>query len=448
MKSGVKWIGACAAGLMLLSGCSAAPTGSPAASSSASGTAAAETAAGSELDWSKINDPSLKGQEITLLWSNDKNNLMADTFAEFTKQTGIKVNAVSTDYNSLYNKISTAVMSNSSDIDVVEMDTIWAGQFLKGNFAVDLTNVVPPDVQKQFSPSSLESVKYDGHLVAIPHFSSTKHFYWNTELLARAGIDKPPVTWDQFREDSLKLKELGIYASAWSWKQAEGLVCDFVSLTSAFGGKFFDDNGKPIFNQGGGVQALQFMTDLVQKDKTVDPASLQWTENDVQNAFAAGKIAMMSNWEYMYPDLDDPTKSKVAGKTDVGLMPGEGGILSAAVTGSEGLAILQSSKHKEAALAFLNFVASKEFQLPFFQKTGNYPSLNELFQDSEVVNSDKSNHFSKIVNQYQYGYNRPNAPGYVTWSDALAAEIHEALVGNKTPQAALDSAVQKIESSQ
>lgn len=423
-------------GILLTTGCSAIPT-------SGSGNATKMSAG---LDWKKTNDPSLKGQEITVLWTNTdgENGPRSQLIKEFTKQTGIKVKELAVDYNSLYNKITTAALSNSSDIDVVEMDTIWAGQFYQGNIVEDLTHIVPKDVQDKFTPSSIGSVTYDGHLLAIPFFSSTKHFYWNKELLQKAGYDHPPKTWSEFREVSKKLKEQGIYASGWSWKQAEGLVCDYVSLVYAFGGKFFE-NGKPVFNQGGGLKALQFMADLINKDRTVDPASLQWTENDVNSAFSAGKIAMMSNWEGIYPDIDNPKKSKVAGKTDVGLMPGEGSVVSAAVTGSEGIAIMKNSKHKQAALAYLKWIGSKEFQYGHFAKAGYYPSLQSLYQDPEILKADTTKKIGKIKAQFQYGVDRPNAPEYVKWSDALAAELHDALLGKKSPQEALDSAVKQIE---
>ncbi len=420
---------------ILLTGCNAAPP-----TSGEKGGAKDE-----KLSWNNKKD--LKGEEITLLWVNTdgENGPRGKILKEFTKDTGIKVKEIAVDYNSLYNKITTAVLSNSADIDLAEMDTIWAGQFMEGKIAYDLADSVPKDVQKKYTQSSLSSVIYKDQLAAVPFFSSTKHFYWNKELLAKAGYNAPPKTWDEFREMSKKLTKNGVYGSAWSWKQAEGLNCDFVSLVYGFGGKFFDENGTPVFNKSGGLKALQFMVDLVQKDKTVDPASMQWSEDDVKNAFAAGKIAMMTNWEGMYPDLNDPSKSKVMNKTDVGLMPGNGDVESAAVTGSEGISLMRDSKHKQAALQFLKWMSTKQFQLPMFEQDGMYPTLEGLYDDPDLKAADKTKTVDKIMKQYQYGQNRPNAPGYVEWADILSAEIHEALLGKKSPEDALNTAAKNIE---
>lgn len=427
----------------LLTGCSVAPTSKSNSQAGSSGSGSSSSS--DQLSWNSNQD--LKGQTITLLWSdtNGADGPQAQILKEFTKETGIKVNELGVNYNDVYGKVTQAAMSNSSNIDLAEMDTIWAGQYYEGNIAVDLTSLVPDSLKQQFTKSSLSSVTYNDHLVAMPWFSSTKHFYWNTKLLAQAGISSPPKTWDEFEADSLKLKAKGIMASGWSWKQAESLNCDYVSLVYAFGGQFFDANGKPAFNQGGGLEALQYMVKLLNTDKTIAPGSLQWDENDVMNNFAAGKIAMMTNWEGAYPKLNDPKQSSIVGQSDVGLMPGEGDVVSSAVTGSEGVAIMKSSKHKQAALEFLKWLASKKTQIELFQKAGNYPALQTAYDDPSLKAADPTNTIDKYAAQFAYGHNRPNAPGYVQWSDILSAQLHDALLGQVSPKDALDKAATQIQ---
>jgi multiple sugar transport system substrate-binding protein len=445
MRNKQKYAQPIAIGLMistLLMGCSAVPQkANP--DSSAKQTDNGVPKSENTLSWEKTNDPSLKNEQVTIL-AVDTDNTVTKLMNKFTEDTGIKLNVIGVDYNSLYTKVTTAALSNSSDIDLIEMDTIWAGQFLKGNIVEDLTNVVPADYQKQFTQSSLSSVQYENKLAAMPYFSSTKHFYWNNDLLKKAGYTSPPKTWDEFREVSKKLTKDGVYGSGWSWKQAEGLNCDFVGMVYSFGGEFFDKNNNFVANSPGAVKALQYMSYLIHVDKTVDPASLQWSEDDVAKAFAAGKIAMMSNWEGNYPMLNDPARSKVVNLTDVGLLPGQGSVVSATVTGSEGIAIMKASKHKQAALAFLKWMSSKNFQQPNFIDRGQYPVLQSLYTDPEVKKADETNTIDKIMAQFQYGQNRPNGPGYVEWADILSTEIFNALSGSKTPQVAMDDAQKKI----
>ena len=66
------------------------------------------------------------------------------------------------------------------------------------------------------------------------------------------------------------------------------MICDYAQLLGAFGGKFLDASGKPAFQTGGGLQALQFMKMLLDEG-LADPASTSSLEADVLKAFAAGQ---------------------------------------------------------------------------------------------------------------------------------------------------------------
>lgn len=410
--------------------------------------AASSGTAAKQLTWAGTTAPALKSQTVTVLtWNQGTPQQDKALLDLFTKDTGIPLKLIDVGYDSVYNKVTLAAAAKTSDIDTTIMDTIWAGQYYKGNIAVDLTNIVPADVKSQFTPASLSSVEYDNHLMGIPNMSSTKHFYWNTAMLQQAGITSPPKTWTEFLADSKiiqqKLGGNGVYASAWSWKQAEGLTCDYVSMVGAFGGTFFDSQGNPVFNQGGGLEALQYMITLL-KSGTVNPASLQWSENDVANAFEAGKVAMMSNWDGMATGWNDPSQSKIVNQWEVGILPGHGNIVSAAVTGSSGFSIMKNSQHQEAALAFLKWVGSSGYQIPAYTQESIYPSLTAMYTNPQITGSAAGSLLPKYAEQFKYGVNRPNAPGYVQWSDIINAQLHKALLGQGTPQADLDAAVSQI----
>jgi multiple sugar transport system substrate-binding protein len=432
----------------LLSACAGVPAKD--STQEASSKSEGKTSGGNEsapLNWNSTDDPSLKGQEITVLWVNKPGPDSPKTklVNQFTEQTGIKVKELGVDYGSLYNKITTAAMAASSDIDVIDMDTIWAGQFYQGNIAVDLRDIVPQEFKGTFTKAALSSMMYNEHLMAIPMYSATKHLYWNTELFKKAGIEKAPTTYAEFKEAAQKLKDIGVYAFGGGWKQGEHLNVDFITFLYGNGGQFFTDKGEIAFNNPEGIKALSFMVEMVQEG-FLHPASVQWSGPDAQNAFAAGDIAMLSYWEGMYPFLNDPEKSTVVNKTDVGLMPGNGeGVVSAAVTGIEGLGIMKNSKKQQAALAFLKFITSEEFQLAEFIEEGSYPSVKAVYENPKLKEADKTNTVEKLQEQYEYGVNRPNAPGYVEWADILAAHVHKALLGEKTAEQALNEAAAEIE---
>ena len=80
----------------------------------------------------------------------------------------------------------------------------------------------------------------------------------------------------------------------------------------------------------------------------------------------------------------------------------------------------------------MKFIASKDYQIPQFTQDGWYPSIQGLYSDPAIVQADKTGTLKKISEQYQYGVDCPNAPGYVNWADILSAELHVALTKEKT----------------
>ncbi len=56
----------------------------------------------------------------------------------------------------------------------------------------------------------------DGKMIGMPFNSSTPLLYYNKDILAEAGIDAPPATWEEFEAMAPKIKEAGYQALAQS----------------------------------------------------------------------------------------------------------------------------------------------------------------------------------------------------------------------------------------
>src|SRR4030088_3762179 len=140
-----------------------------------------------------------------------------------------------------------------------------------------------------------------------------RYLYANTAMLKKAGkttADLKTLTGMVSTLEALKSKGVGKYPFMGSWKQAEAVVCDYATLVGAFGGKFLDASGKPAFNTGAGVQALEFMKMLLDKG-LANPSSTTSAEEEVLKAFAAGQVAVNWNWTIQLAGATDLNKRKV-----------------------------------------------------------------------------------------------------------------------------------------
>src|SRR5258706_6782772 len=208
------------------------------------------------------------------------------------------------------------------------------------------------------------------------------------------------------------------------------------------GAQFLDPSGKAVFDSMGGVETTQWMVDLLYKYKVADPASLQYTENDVKNALFTGKYAITYNWEGILPAGNDPTKSKAAPNVKIGLLPGSKDVKSSTVNGSEGWAILKNATNKDNAWAFLQYMASPAWQKKAAVLNGDYPILASLYSDADLAKGVQD--FATYGEQFKYMALRPQVPGYAQKSDIIQRHLSEALLQKATPADAMKAAAAEV----
>src|SRR5439155_6663952 len=146
----------------------------------------------------------------------------------------------------------------------------------------------------------------------------SKYFCYNKDILKAAGVKSAPKTWDDVlaAAKQIKAKHIIQYPLIWSWAQAEAVICDYAQLLGAYGGQFLDSSGKPAFNTGGGLTALEIMKRSID-DGTTNPASAESLETDVVKIVSQGQAASGLNWEFMLFLANDPSKSQLDGTLDV-----------------------------------------------------------------------------------------------------------------------------------
>ena len=415
-------------GASLLAACAAPTGGAPAPGSAATTSAAASSSTGG-------------GQVVNFLWT-DTSNLRQPLIQDFEKASGIKVNQTQVQYNQLFDKIVTSVQGGA-DIDVIEMDTIWTPQFASAGFVQDISDRATDAVVSDVPESALSAVRYNGKLYGMPWFNSAKHLFYNQKLLKEAGFDTPPATLEDFVVQAKATTKEGQWGSVWSWKQAESLICDWVSLMfTQKDAQILDADGKAVFNEMGGTDALQWMVDLLYTHKAADPASLEFTEDDVRKALMTGTYALTYNWEGTLPAANDPSQSQAAPNVVIALLPGSKDVKSSSVNGSEGWAILAGSKNQDAAWKLLEYMVSPAWQKQAALIAGDYPVLSSLYNDPDLQKNVQD--FPIYGEQFKYLAVRPQVPGYTQKSDIIQRYLHEALLQNMTPRAAMDAAVDEV----
>jgi multiple sugar transport system substrate-binding protein len=352
----------------------------------------------------------------------------------------IKINPTFVTYEALHDKIVTAAAAGT--YDVVLIDVIWPAEFGSKNIVSDLTSKYPAAWQTAMLGGALDTAKYQNKEYGITWGMDTKFFYANKKVFGKAGVDAASLdTWDGVltAARAVKSKTSVNYPLAWSWSQAEALICDYTQLVGAFGGSLLDASGKLAINQGGGVQAVEWMRQTI-VDKLTNPASTTFLEGDVEKTLNNGQAAFGLNWTYYLGSSNDPKNSKVVGDIVCLQTPAGPSGKRPGVNGAMALSISSGSKNQDAAFTFLEYLTSEPVLDQYAKEA--LPIWKKSYDTASVVATAPQT-FAAAGKQLNEMIVRPQVANYNSVSQVIQVALQQALLGKKTAQKAMDDAVSK-----
>jgi multiple sugar transport system substrate-binding protein len=367
----------------------------------------------------------------------------ASEYERFEQLTGIAVQSTTVPYREHREKLLADFAAGGGAFDVFPIDSIEVAEYAAAGWALDVTERVTPEMKVDILPFASESMTYQDKWYGLPLVSEWKSTVYNRAKFSTAGFDGLGTAFDDFVTQCQALQEAGLakYGASWSWSQGECLVCDFSALAACWGGELFNQADEPTFNVGGAVDALQWMVDSIYRYEIADPASLTFTEGEVESDMRAGKIGFSFQWGLPLVPLNDPEVSGVVGECALALSPSLDGKHPACVSGTRGLSISAFSKHPREAWQLLNFRAGFEGAKRNAIGAGITPGWGSLFTDPDIAATVPG--LNLMLEQARTVVNRPCVPWYRELSAALQEELHSALIRRKTPQEALDDAYKR-----
>ncbi|MHB8279151.1 MAG: ABC transporter substrate-binding protein [Candidatus Humimicrobiaceae bacterium] len=392
----------------------------------------------------------LAGQKITVIFPKhemDTVGIFESQTREFEKLTGIKVELIQAEWDKISDKIIAEMSAGGSSYDVIEFDNTWVAKFDKAGWLVPLDDYMPSGWKEGLTPGAASTFSVGGKLYGVPWNNDIRFFMYNKKMLDDAGISAPPKTYDELIEQSKILMDKGIakYGFAGFWTKGWSLLNSVTPIIYSFGGALFDEDGKPVFNTDPAVvEALQFMVDALNVEKIVDPASITYSQEDAMNIFAAGNVAFMpQGWPGVIGTCNNKELSNVVGQIGVAEWTlAKSPELQATMNLPEALAIPKTSKNKEAAWKYIEFITSKEKDKERGLTIGSIPLWTELYTDKDLL--IKYPYWAQFGKQLVYAKGHPKLEWIEEWVNDLENETQAALNKEKTPQEALDDLLKDI----
>ena len=375
---------------------------------------------------------------------------------EFTKKTGIKVTWDIIPYESTLQKLTLDFTGGKAAYDGVLSDVVWIGNFGASGWMVPLKKfwndpkLADPNLNlKGFFPILLDSFgTWNKTVYGLPFDNYAGVMFYNKCMLKDAGFSAPPATYaDLLSKYGPALTKNGKYAYELQSARGETQSADsFMRMVWAGGGSLLDSKFNPNLSSKESQAGLQLRQDLM---KYMPPSVVADDHSEVVNAFAQGKVAMITEWSAFNATITDPKTSKVTPEClGYAIEPsGPAGKPIPALGGfSLGVSSKTSAKKQAATWLFIQWVTS-EANAKTYIKNGGVSGRMAVYKDPEVA---KSGLFGPMVESWQkYGNAvfRPRFPEWPAMSEEIAAvgtDMQSGKVSIKDGTAKLDASIKKI----
>jgi len=435
--------------------------------------------------WSDAAAP-FKGATIRgVSESTPPSNYVKDVLApQFTEATGINVEFETTSWEQMYDKAIKDMEANTGIYDFVyiEQDIIYS--YLSRNFLVDITQslkdtpaLASPDFNIENFTTFIDYFKdptKNNDVFGVPMEAFVKVYLYRKDLFenpevqaafkAKYNRDLAPAKTHQ------EYREIAEFFTQWGKDNGEELWGTtvqahtghpaswyefFESVAPTFGvynwGIDASNNYSASVANGGRMNSDEAKTALewwIGNLEFAPPEATQSTWDEVAASFAAGRAAQGlvygENAAWIATNAD---KSKVVGNVGVALPPVAEGVMAQAEAG-EGyigyydggaFGIPTSSKNKEAALLFLQYIGQASVQADW-AAAGSRIVMNATYDDPKITEMDAKvdSYYSLMKDQGKLFAGAPAYPFHAQVREATATFFYQAITGELSPSDALD----------
>lgn len=300
--------------------------------------------------------------------------------------------------------------------DIVRVHSTWVPYLVNDLAPIEAKVLDTATYEQIFYPANEQFLKYDGTYYGLPLMIDGLALVYNQDLLTRAGLSRPPQTWDKFRE---AVRGLTRYDTSGRVVQS-GAALGFARNVDYFSdilGLMLAQNGVSFVDAGGnvnfhnsispdgrnlGAEALQFFSLFALSERSWNPT---W-ENSTQ-AFANGKVAMVFVPSHRVLQILNQQPDFAVGVAPVPQLPNvsQGGGVTWANYWVE--VVPKASQNTRAAWEFLNWLTQKEQLAKFYRTASDLRPFGEPYPRSDLAQD-------LATDQYTYPYVQ-QADRYTSW---------------------------------
>lgn len=281
---------------------------------------------------------------------------------------GVRVRWTDVPWSSVERKLLAAVFARTAP-DLVNLNPPFAANLASKGGLLDLSTQLPAGAAEAYLPRIWRSGRQGTNQFAIPWYLTARVTMANRQLLGRAGIDAPPLRW----------QEVPAYAEA--IRRRTGRYALFVTVVPddsaellesmvQMGTQLLDSRQRAAFNSPAGRYAFAFWTDLYRRGLLPREVVSQGYRRAIE-LFQAGDLAQVATGPDFLRNLQTNAPGIAAATAPYPPLRGANGEANVAVMN---LVVPRQSERSREAISFALYLTNDANQLAFAEEARVLPS--------------------------------------------------------------------------
>ena len=349
---------------------------------------------------------------------------------------GVRVQIQQIPFTAAHEKILTAFVGRSTP-DLTQLGNTWIPELVALEALEPLgtrlagSSLAPRD----FFPGIWATNEIDGEPFGVPWYVDTRLLFYRSDLYSQAGVERPPRSWEEWREGMRRVKALpgaeryGILLPIDEWAQP------VVLALQAHAGLLRDGGRRGDFHDPRFHRAFEFYVSLF-AERLAPPLGNAQVANPYQQ-FADGYFASWITGPWNLSEFRRRIPPERQGDWATAPLPAvaEADYPGVSLAGGSSLVIFRASEHKDAAFHLAEYLAGVSQQVEFYRLIGDLPARIAAWDDPALTGEP---HLRAFREQLQHVEPMPRVPEWerIAWAIAEAAE--RVILGQQTMDQSLD----------
>jgi multiple sugar transport system substrate-binding protein len=367
--------------------------------------------------------------------------VIAQLLPEFERRNpAVRVKVQQLPWTAAHEKLLTAFAGDALP-DLCQLGNTWVPEFATLGALEPLdARVAASSVVEQgdYFAGIWDTNRVDGVLRGVPWYVDTRLLFYRRDLLAQAGFDHPPRSWEEWAGMMAAIKKRGgpeRYAVLFPLNEFEPLL----ALSLQGPEPLLADGGRRGGFHGEGFRhALDFYAAAFRNEWAPSMSNTQvsnvWTE------FGRGMFAFYVSGPWNIAEFRKRLPPERQHDWMTAPLPGPGGA-GASIAGGSSLVVFKASRHKDAAWSLIEYLSQPQVQQRFHALTGNLPPRRATWADPRLANDPYARAFREQLERVKPAPAVPEWERIVNEMQVVAEQVVRGRLSLEQAPAELDRRV-------